>query len=221
MVDIFDEVSEDLRHERAWKLAKRYGGLLLLAAVLVVAGVAGQELWQSYQTKQANRAASQYLALTQNVDQPGSPTTPAMDQDVAKKLVDFSKSAPETYKTLARMRAAALYANAGQTSAAAALWTRVGADEAAPTLLRDAANLLFAQHEIGTAKNADILALLQPMVQEQNPYHALAREMQALVYLNEGNTAMAKSLFTQVQDDPSTPQGALNRAQAMLAKLNG
>jgi hypothetical protein len=45
--------------------------------------------------------------------------------------------------------------------------------------------------------------------------------MQALVYLHEGNQPMAKSLFTQLQDDPATPQGARNRAQAMLAKLNG
>ena len=221
MPDIFDEVSEDLRHERAVTLAKRYGGLLLLAALLVLVGVAGQEFWQAHTAKQAEIAATQYLSLTQAVDQPGSPPTPAVATSTAQKLVDFSKSAPETYKTLARMRAAALYANTGELPKAALLWSRVGADEAAPQLMRDAASLLFAQHEIGIDNNADILARLQPMVQESNPYHGLAREMQAMVYLNEGNTAMAKSLFAQVQDDPSTPQGAQNRAQAMLAKLNG
>ena len=62
---------------------------------------------------------------------------------------------------------------------------------------------------------------IQPMVQAQNPYHGLAREVQALVYLHQGNVAMAKSLFAQVQADPGASEGARNRAQAMLAKLNG
>ncbi|MGE4481920.1 tetratricopeptide repeat protein [Acidocella sp.] len=221
MVDILDEIAEDIRHERALKLAKRYGGLLVLVLILILAGVAGQEYWQAHKTKQAEAAATRYLALTQQVDEPNGDITPAQAETTAKTLITFSDTAPETYKTLARLRAAALYANAGETSKAAALWTRIGADEAAPTLLRDAANLLFAQHELGIAKDSDILARLQPMVQARNSYHGLAREMQAMAYLNEGNTAMAKSFFTQVQDDPSAPQGARNRAQAMLAKLNG
>ncbi len=221
MVDIFDEISEDLRHERALTLAKRYGGLLIAAAVLVLAGVAGQEAWQGYKTEQAEKSATQYLALTQAVDQPTSAVTPAQAESTAQQLQNFAATAPEDYKTLADLRAAALYANAQETDKAAAIWTRIGADEAAPTLLRDAANLLWAQHELGTANDNDILARLQPMVQAQNPYHGLAREMQALVYLHQGNQAMAKSLFTQVQDDPSVPAGTQNRAQAMLAKLNG
>ncbi len=221
MVDIFDEVSEDLRHERALVLAKRYGALLVLAAVLVLAGVAGQELWQAHKQKQANAAATQYLALTQAVDQPTGTVTQDQAEGTAQKLQDFAATAPEDYKTLALLRAAALYAGAQETDKAAAIWTRVGADEAAPNLLRDAANLLWAQHELGTANDNDILARLQPMVQAQNPYHGLAREMQALVYLHQGNQAMAKSLFAQVQADPSAPEGARNRAQAMLAKLNG
>ncbi|MBU6449966.1 MAG: tetratricopeptide repeat protein [Rhodospirillales bacterium] len=221
MVDIFDEVSEDLRHERAVNLAKRYGGLLLLAAILVLVGVGGQQFWQARKARLANQAATQYLALTQTMDQPQGQLTAGAADAAAQKLVDFSKSAPEIYKTMARLRAASLYANAGELPKAALLWSRVGADEAAPQLMRDAASLLFAQHEIGIDNNADILGRLQPIVQESNPFHGLAREMQAMVYLNEGNIAMAKSLFTQVQDDPNTPQGAQNRAQAMLAKLNG
>lgn len=221
MVDIFDEISEDLRHERALKLAKRYGGLLVVAAVLVLAGVAGQEIWQAHKEKLAAKSATQYLALTQAVDQPGADISTAEADSAAQKLLAFAANAPENYKTLASLRAAALYANAQETEKAAAIWTRIGADEAAPTLMRDAANLLFAQHELGIAKDSDLLARLQPMVQETNPYHGLAREAQALVYLHEGDKVMAKSVFSQIQDDANAPEGARNRARAMLAKLNG
>ena len=38
VVDIFDEVEEDLRAERAQQLLKRYGGLIVAVLVVIVAG---------------------------------------------------------------------------------------------------------------------------------------------------------------------------------------
>ena len=221
MVDILDEVEEDIRHERMLAAARRYGGFLLAAAILVVLAVAGQELWQGHLNRVAQRNAAQYLALTEAVDQPGGTVSVDVAQSAAQKLVAFSNNASETYKTLARMRAAALYAKLNQVPEAAMLWTRVAADEAAPVLIRDVANLLWAQHELGTANETDLLARLQSMTQQDNPYHGLARELQAMVYLRQGNVAMAKSFFQQVQDDPTVASGTRSRAAAMLTELNG
>ena len=46
MPDIFDEVEEDLRAERAQAIGRRYGVLGVLAAVLIVAGTGGYVWWQ-------------------------------------------------------------------------------------------------------------------------------------------------------------------------------
>jgi hypothetical protein len=219
--DIFDEVAEDLRHDQAVTLAKRYGAWLIAACVAVLAGVGGQQGWQAYQARQADQAAVQYLALTSTLDQ--SDTPPPADQaaQAAQALNNFAASAPQGYKTLANLRAAALYANTGQTAQAEALWTGVAQDSAADPLLRDLATLLWAQHAVGTAPDADVLARLQPLTLDTNPYHALARETQALVYLHEGNEAQAKVLLTQIAGDPNTTDNLRNRAQALLASLNG
>ena len=221
MVDILDEVEEDIRYERMLRTARRYGGVVVMAAILVLVGVGGQEFWQAHKKHVADKYGAQYLALTQAVDQPGGTITPQVATDAATSLVKFAGNAPETYKVLALMRAAALYANMNDTKQAANLWTRVAADEAAPQLIRDAANLLWAEHDIGTAKDADLFARLQPMVLANNPYHGLARSLQAMVYLHEDNVAMAKSLFSQVQADPSVTSGIRSRAAAMLTQLNG
>lgn len=221
MVDILDEVEEDIRHERIIKAARRYGGFLVLAAILVLIAVGVQEAWQSHRAHVAQRDATEYLALTQAVDQSGTTVTSAVAQATAGKLVAFAGGASETYKTLARMRAAALYADAGDVAKAATLWTQVAADEAAPRLIRDTANLLWAQHELATANSNDVLARLQIMTEQNNPYHGLARELQAMVYLHEGNIQMARSFFKQVQDDPTVPSGTRSRAAAMLTELNG
>jgi hypothetical protein len=220
-VDIFDEVSEDLRHDQAVALAKRYGAWLLAACVLVLAGVAGQQGWQAWTARQAQQAAQAYLNLTQTVDVNGTTIDPAAAASTAQALNNFAATAPEGYKTLANMRAAALYAGAGQVAQAEALWTGVEEDSAADPLIRDLATLLWAQHALGSVPDADVLERLVPLTEDQNPFHALAREAQALTYLHEGNTDQAKALLSQVASDANAPDGVRSRAQALLEQLNG
>jgi hypothetical protein len=220
VVDIFDEVSEDLRHERAITLAKRYGGYLLIAMVLVLLGVGAQQLYAAYQTKQAAAAASQYLALTQTVDQ-GPRSSPDQAIQAAQALNKFAATAPEGYKTLANLRAAALYAGAGKPDQANALWTSVAQDNGADRLLRDLATLLWAQHALGVVPDGDIQARLQPLAAGTNPYHALAQEVQGLSYLHQGNPGLAKAIFSGLVADPTAPPGVRERAQGLLAQLNG
>ncbi len=220
-MDIFDEVAEDLRNEKAISLAKRYGGLLLLGCVAVLAGVAAQEGWQAWQAKRDSKAAQQYLTLTAPLDQMNAPPPAAQAEKAAAALSTFAATAPEGYKTLANMRAAALYADAGKLPQAEALWTGVAQDSAADPLLRDAATLIWAQHALGAVPDADVLAKLQPLALSNNPYHAMARELQALAYLHQGNVAQAKALLTQISMDGTSPSGVRQRAQALLASLNG
>jgi hypothetical protein len=59
------------------------------------------------------------------------------------------------------------------------------------------------------------------MTDEQNPFHGLAQETQALMFLEQGKTDQAKALFSQIASDPGAPEGVRNRAQGLLAKLNG
>ncbi|HYP63685.1 MAG TPA: tetratricopeptide repeat protein, partial [Acidocella sp.] len=130
-MDIFDEVAEDLRHDQALRLAKRYGAWLLAACVAVLAGVAGQEGWQAWQKSQNDKAALQYLALTKGLDQVETPAPADQAAKAAQALNAFAATAPEGYKTLANLRAAGLYMDAGQLPQAEALWTGVADDSAA------------------------------------------------------------------------------------------
>lgn len=216
-MDIFDEVSEDLRQDQAVALAKRYGVWLIAACVAVLIAVGAQQGWQAWQHKRASQAAMQFIALTQM-----DPNATADAQvKAAQALNQFAATAPEGYKTLANLRAAALYAGAGKLAQAQALWLGVAQDGSADPLLRDAATLTWAQASIGSAPNADVQAKLQPLALQANPYHALAREALALLYLHEGNAAQAKVLLTQITADPASPDNVRGRAQALLASLNG
>jgi hypothetical protein len=221
VVDIFDEVSDDLRAERATRLLRRYGGVLIIAAILVLIGVGGQQAWQWYQARQNAQAATAYIAINDKITAQGA--TIAVNDALAdtKSLTDFAATAPAGYRSIARLRAAGLLANAGKTPDAEALWNQVAADSGADILLRNLANLLWAQHALGTAPDDQVAARLQPLTAPENPYHALAQETQALLYLKQGKADQAKSLFSQLAADPTAPEGVRNRADGLLAKLNG
>ena len=46
MVDIFDEVEEELRAERAKALLKRYAGLLITLGLLTIGAAGGWRAWR-------------------------------------------------------------------------------------------------------------------------------------------------------------------------------
>jgi hypothetical protein len=221
VVDIFDEISDDLRAEQAAKLLRRYGALLLLAAILVLLGVGAQQVWQNEQIRQNNAAATKFLAITGQIDAQGPGITNAQRTAYAQQLTGFAATAPAGYRTLARLRAAGLYADAGQTGNAESAWDAVANDAGADILLRQLADLLWAQHALGKAPDVEIAARLQPLTGSENFWHGLARETQALLYLHEGKTDQAKALFGEIASDPTAPEGVRNRADGLLAQLNG
>jgi hypothetical protein len=221
VVDIFDEVSDDLRGERAARLLRRYGGLLIAAALVVLLGVAAQQVWTWHEQRQSMAAATKFLAIARQIDSAGNSITNDQRVTDAQALTAFADDAPAGYRSLARLRAAGLYADAGQLPTAASLWDQVAQDDGADPMLRDAANLIWAQHELGTAPDADIASRLAPLTSTENPLHGLAQETQALMFLHEGKTDQAKALFSQISGDPGAPAGVRNRADGLLAKLNG
>jgi len=136
VVDIFDEIAGDLRAERTAALLRRYGGVFIAAALLVLLGVAGDELWQSYQARQDAAAAGKFLALTQQIDTLGGGITNLQRISNAQALASFAIGAPAGYRSLADLRAAGLFAAAGQTDAAEGLWNTISGDSGADPLLR-------------------------------------------------------------------------------------
>ena len=111
MADIFDEVNEDLRAERARQFAMRYGGLILAALLLVLVGVGAWQAWRWKQNRDAASVSATFLAAMRATT-PTAPGVPVADTpERAAALNSFNQlasTAPDGYRSLARLRAAAL-----------------------------------------------------------------------------------------------------------------
>lgn len=222
MPDIFDEVAEDLRAEKTRNFLLRYAGVFVAAAFAVLVAVSVVQAWHWRQHRLDERAATAYLTLTSQIKTAGAGLTDAGRTEEAAKLLAFAKTAPAGYASLARFRAAGLYADAGQAAKAEAIWTGIAAPQGKSTpLLRDVATLLWAQHAIGTAKPDAVMARLQPVMDPSNPMHDMAQLLGALADLQDHQDKAARALLARVTTDPESPEDVRNLANGLLAKLNG
>jgi hypothetical protein len=223
LADIFEEVESDLRAERARVLLQRYGKFGVAAVVLIVLGVA---VWQGMawlRAREMARVATAYFAATQEAQA----TTPAGAGN-SKAEADFARLAgnntPAGYRTLARLRAAALAAGAGQKTLALKLWWEVAEDSNADPLLRGLGRLLWVTHQIDGVKSPatakPLEAELAPLLAAGNPWQPLAEEASALIALASGETAAAQKTLTALDGDPMAPEGVRRRAAALLARIS-
>ena len=212
MADIFDEVQEDLRAERMNRLLARYGGLFLGVMLLVVAGVAGLQGWRWWEARTAAQVAERYLAVNKAAAEPG-----ADGKVAAEGFAGIAAEAPPGYRTLARLRAAALKAEGGDRPGALALWEEVARDGATETIYRDLATLMWGLHSVADGDPAAIEARLAPLA--EGPWKASVQEVRALAAIRRGATGEARGLLTALAADAAAPPGTRDRAGKLLAGL--
>jgi hypothetical protein len=213
--DIFDEVDEDLRADRVRDLFKKYGGAMVGAALLVVAASGAWQLWQRYEARRVAEVAQIFLNGMRTADGHAS----AGRQEALAQFDMVQEQGRSGYRTLARLRAAAVKADAGDLAGASALWDEVAANASADPLLRDVANLQWALHHLDSGDVAAVEARLKPLAAPENPWHAMAREQLALLDLRLGKTDTARDAFKQLAQDSTAPEGVRDRANGLLAQL--
>jgi len=222
VVDIFDEVDEELRAERAQRWLRRNGWMIVVAAVLIVAGTGAWQAWRWWETKQEMAAAESFLGALRAVDAlvPAGPPEARAEarMGAARGLEQVAASAPAGYRTLARLRAAGLRAAAGDRAASLGLLDAVAADGGADPVLRDYASLLWVQYQVDDGDAARLRARLAPLSQPENAWSALAREAEAMIALRLGQGEEARKILRPLAADARAPEGVRRRASLLLGQ---
>jgi hypothetical protein len=212
VADIFQEIDEELRQDRATKLWNRYGNYVIAAAVLIVLSVGGYKYWtaRDLETRQAESATYQ------------SAVAQAADGDVnaaISTLGNLARDAGSGYGALARLRQAALAVREGDVEGAVLAYGEVAADDGVPAVLRDLAKIRSVAARVETADPAELEAALDAIAAAGNPWRPMALELQGILAIKAGNTAVAREVFTELSDDAGTPSGMRARAAEVLKAL--
>lgn len=214
--DIFDEVDEDLRAERARRFWQRFGTPILGLLLLVVAGVAGWQGWRWHEARDREAAAIAFIAAHRAAEQEGADLAA-----IAGRFEEMAATAPTGYRTIALLRAAALRAETGSRDQALALYDRVANDAAADPLYRDLASLMWSLRALDARDPAVLAARLAPLARPNEPWSASARELAALVALRAGQRDEARRALEALAADVTAPRAIRDRAQRIASGLAG
>ena len=212
MSDVFREVDEEVRKDRALTLWNRYGRFLIGGVVGVVAATAAWQGWTAWSLSQRQADAETFLGGLSLMAQerPG---------DAEAAFAQLAGDAGAGYQALARLQQAAVLVAVGDSAAGVAVYDALADDGGLDRTLRDLASLLAAQSLLDTADSQTLARRLEPLLAVSNPWRFSARELIGLAAIRHGDLDVARKSFMQLADDPATPQGIRARAAELLAAI--
>ncbi len=220
MPDIFDEVEEDLRAERARAFGRRFAGTGIALFILILAGTGGYVYWKQSREAAANAVANRFITAAGEADKATKGTADAaLAAPAAATLASIAATGPEGYRVLARLRLGALQWQTGQHAQAITTWQSISDDPAAPKLMADLATLTSAQHQLDTADPAPLKNRLQALTSTGNPWRPMAEQLLALLDVRTGNTHEAATIMQRLTTDPMAPEDMRQLAADVLTTL--
>ena len=219
MADIFQEVDEDLRRDKALDFWKRHNNQIIAAAILAFLLAGGISGWRAYSAHQREAAGAAYSAAMDAIDKDPKTALAQVDALVAPGSVLGGGTG---FAVLARFQQASQTLKAGDAAKAGDQFAALAGDTSVDKPLKDLAAILAALARLDSGKAAEAAALVQPLTAEGNAYRLSALEITGLAAFAAGDKAKAKELFTQLKQLaalPTAPRSLAARADMMLDRL--
>jgi len=208
MSDIFQEVDEEVRRDKAAEFWKKYQNLIIGAAVLVVLATAGYRYYEDRRLAAAQAAGAAFQqALALDRDGKGGEAEAAM----AKLAAD----APGGYRTLARLADAAFMAKSDPKGALAA-YDALAADASIGPLFKDAARLRAALLRLDAGEVDAAKPALEALAGSGGAYRHTARLALGVVALIAGDYDGAGQWLDRVVADEEAPDAERHDAESLL-----
>ncbi len=203
-----NEVTEEVRRDRLFRLMRRYGWIAAASVVLAVCGAAVFE-WQRAQARSEAQAAGDALLDALSEDAPEA-------RAAALAAIDGDSSGRGAVVLLLR---AAAEIEAGERDRALAALAAVAADAEAPSVYRDLAVLKSVT--LSDAAPEERVARLAPLSAAGNPFRLLAVEQRALAEIALGRTEAAIETLNGILADAERTEDLGRRAAWLIVALGG
>ncbi len=214
MADIFNEIDEELRRDKAQVWWKQYGKYIIAVALIAVIAAGGYTWYEEQRKAELQALADQYDAAQQV----------ARSQDAESARATFealaTKAGTKGIGLVARFQAAGLHLETGDHAAAAAAFDAIAQDGTVATLYRDLASVMAVMH--GGMAGGDIEALrsrIEPLTGDQQPWRYTARMVAASLALGTGDRDAAREYLQRVADDADAPTSARGQATEILQAI--
>jgi hypothetical protein len=208
MADIFNEIEEDLRRDRAKKAWEKYGNYVIAGAVAIVLAVAGWRGLQWYRQQEAEAAGARFQDALMLAEA-------GKGADAEMALASLAKEAPGGYRILTRFRLAAEIGARDPVEGAKAFDT-LAADSGLGPLLQSLAKVRAGYLLVDTAPYSELAAKYEPLAGADGTWRNSAREILGLSAYRGKDLTTATKWFEAIIGDKDVPAAARQRAELML-----
>jgi hypothetical protein len=210
MSDIFHEVDEDVRRDKAAEFWRRYQTPIFVVAFLIVAATGAWSYYQDKRLKAAEAANDRYVAAEKLADE-------GKKAEAAAAFDALAKDGPKGYAVLARIRAAEV--NPDRAKALAEL-NAIGEDPNVDKLTQHIALLRAALIALEGDDRQKLESALGPLMISDGPFRFSAQEWNGLDALFNDDFDEAERVFEQVLNNGDAPQSMRQRASAYKGLLH-
>ena len=206
------EVDEELRREQLQKLWERYSGVILGAAALFVAAVAGYKFLEHRRIAAAEAAGAEFNAalVLSNAAKP---------DEALKAFEKIAASGPRGYALLAQLHVAGAQAQAGKTEEAVKSFEALAGETSADPLLKSFAQLQAASLRMGEADFTEMQNRLNSLAGDTSPFKISARELLGLSAFKAGKYDEARKQLEPLLIDPAAARPLQDRIKVVMAKI--
>jgi hypothetical protein len=205
--DIFREVEEDVRREKAEKFWKAYGNYIIAVGVILFLGIGAWQLWQRHEQQEREKTAAVFMAA-QRITQP---------RNAASAFADMVPGAPRGYSRVARLSEAGAMFAAGQQKEAIALFKDIATGDSGA--VGAVARLRAGWAQADTLSRSELADWLAPLDKPGSAWRENAREILAYADYRALDTKSAREKYDALAVDPEAPDALRARAKAMSAFL--
>ncbi len=207
MSDIFQEIDEDLRQDKAARLWKAYGKYLIALAIFIILAIASYRFIEHTNEKEREQTSELYELASE--------AGRTVDKQAAIEL--FSDERLEKnmgYSIISKLKKAALARSNNDLEGAKLVLKKIITNEEIPLYLRDLARL-----KLLASDSDNNISPLDALIEEAGPWKFLALELKGGIQLEQGNLKEARSIFKELTDDANTPNNLRRRASEILKAL--
>jgi hypothetical protein len=208
MSDIFREVDDDVRRDKAAEFWKKNQNYIIAVAALIVLATAGWRFYD-YRRLQAAQAGGAQFEQALELDRTGKV------KEAAGALAKIAADGPNGYRLIARLSEAALQAKTDPAGAIAA-YDALAQDASIGPLFQETARLRAALLRFDAGQTETAKAAFEALAAPTGAYRHTAREMLGVVALQAQDYEGAGKWLDMVIADPEAPRNVRQNVELLL-----
>ncbi len=209
---LFQEINEELKQEKLRSFWKKYGIFVIIAVIAILTFAVSFESIKLWQTKKAQTWSDAY-AYAYNLQMQGK-----YDEsiDIFKKIENQNGG---MYKDLAQMQIANILLEQEKYDEAFTVLNTLIEDSNTNNSLRNIAIFKLASYKLDNAPKEEVEFLLNKLIDGDNSWKNIAKEMKAMLAIREGNISNALEIYNDILNNNELSESLRTRVQDMVSVL--